>query len=126
MTGRISRALPPVIERSGFLIESLIDMLRRINRSFIAGLSLCLACSIPGFAQPNEGATRTSEQTRLQSEKALQLKPMTENKAEQVLDKVEKTGLLGGAPRGLYPWFGSILGGGGVSLGAGYRVQFAD
>jgi len=101
-------------------------MSRSINRSFIAGLSLWLAFSIPGFTQQNEDASRTREQTRLQSEKALTLKPMTENKAEQVLNWVEKTGLIGGTPRGLYPWFGSILGGGGVSIGAGYRVRFAD
>lgn len=101
-------------------------MLRPSKRSFIAVLSLPLAFSIAGFTQQGEDTSRSSEQTRLQSEKALRLKPMTENKAEEILSWVEKTGLIGGAPRGLYPWFGSILGGGGVSLGAGYSVPFSD
>src|SRR6478672_3230846 len=101
-------------------------MLRPSKRRFIAVLNLLLTFSIGGFTQQSEDTSRASEQTRLQSEKALKLKPMTENKAEEILREVEKTGLIGGVPRGLYPWFGSILGGGGVSLGAGYRVPFAD
>jgi outer membrane protein assembly factor BamA len=101
-------------------------MLRPSKGRLIAVLSLWLTFSIAGFTQQSEDTSRTSEQTRLQSEKVLHLKPMTENKAEEIVQWVEKTGLIGGAPRGLYPWFGSILGGGGVSLGAGYRVPFAD
>ncbi|HEY7096958.1 MAG TPA: BamA/TamA family outer membrane protein [Terriglobales bacterium] len=102
-------------------------MLRIIERCCVAGLGLCLSFSVSGFAQQDDDASRTGEQTRLQSEKAQKLKPMTENKAEEVLHKVERTGLVGGAaPGGLYPWFGSILGGGGVSVGVGYRVRFSD
>ena len=101
-------------------------MLQPNKGRFIAVLSFWLTFSIAGFTQQSEDTSRTSEQTRLQSEKVLNLKPMTENKAEEIVRWVEKTGLIGGAPRGLYPWFGSILGGGGVSLGAGYRVPFAD
>jgi hypothetical protein len=93
---------------------------------FMAGVLLCFAASVPARAQQADDASRAGEQARLQAEKAKKLKPLEGNRIEQALVRFGNFGLLGDVPRGFYPWFGSILGGGSISLGGGYQAHFAD
>ncbi len=92
----------------------------------VACAILCLTLSSPAIAQESDATSREEEQARLQAEKTKALTPLVGNRVEQFIVKIDNTGLLGNAPRGLYPWFGSVLGGGGVSVGGGYRYAFAD
>jgi hypothetical protein len=81
----------------------------------------------PARAQGGDDTSRAGEEARVQAEKAKALRPLAANKAEEILLRVEKSGLIGFAgPRGLYPWFGSVLGGGGVGVGGGYKFTFGD
>ena len=43
-----------------------------------------------------------------------------------MIDRLEHWGLIAGAPRGVYPWFGSVYPGGGFAAGAGVRKPFGD
>jgi hypothetical protein len=104
-------------------------MIRRVISlvaHFAAYVALCLALSSSAITQQQDETSREGEQTRLQAEKAKTLTPFVRNKAERAMKIAEDSGLLGTLPRGLYPWFGSVLGGGGVGVGGGYRFAFAD
>ncbi len=106
-------------------------MIRQLIRPWaahlVAGVILCLVSPIPASTQEADPTSRAEEQTQFQARKALSLQPLEGNRAEQILLRVEDSGLIGFAgPRGLYPWFGSVLGGGGVSVGGGYQFTFAD
>jgi hypothetical protein len=70
--------------------------------------------------------TRAEAVRKEQAEKKEKLAPPRPNAAERVINRLEEWGLLTGAPRGLYPWFGSVYPGGGFAAGAGVRVPFAD
>lgn len=87
---------------------------------------LCLALASPAITQEPDTTSREEEQVRLQAEKAKSLTPLVSNKAERTIITLEDIGLLGTPPRGPYPWVGSVFGGGGVSVGSGYRFAFAD
>lgn len=78
--------------------------------------------SIPAIAQQ----TRVEEITAQQAEKAKHLGPYKPNKAEGILLRVERWGLLSGMPVGFYPFIGSAFSGGGLALGPGYRRMFGD
>ena len=54
------------------------------------------------------------------------LAPPQPNAAERLIDRLEDWGLIAGAPRGVYPWFGSVYPGGGFAAGAGVRKPFGD
>jgi hypothetical protein len=99
---------------------------QRPGAIFAAAVILCLGLTGPARAQGADDTSREAEQARLQAEKARTLQPLTGNKAEQFIIRLEESGLIGTAARGLYPWFGSVLGGGGVGVGGGYRHPFAD
>lgn len=87
---------------------------------------LCLVLSSPAITQQTETTSRDGEQVRLQAEKANGLTSLVSNKAERTIITLEDIGLLGTPPRGPYPWVGSVFGGGGLSIGSGYRFAFAD
>jgi hypothetical protein len=104
-----------------------------LRRAFRAGLALAAGCAIvalmltaPAIGEESESSSREEEQAHLQAQKAKALTPLAGNKAERILDIIERTGMLGTVPRGFYPWVGSVLGGGGVGVGGGYRFGFAD
>ncbi len=61
-----------------------------------------------------------------QAAKQQQLQPPRPNGAERLIERLEEWGLIAGAPRGVYPWFGSVYPGGGFAAGAGVRVPFGD
>jgi hypothetical protein len=101
--------------------------IRPLAAHFVAAAILWLGFNSPARAQESTDSSRAGEQAQLQAEKAKSLQPLIGNRAEQILLRVEKSGLIGFAgPRGLYPWFGSVLGGGGVGVGGGYRFAFGD
>jgi Omp85 superfamily domain len=69
--------------------------------------------------------SRNEELTLKQQEKAKLLHKYVPNRAEGLVIKIQKWGLLGLAS-GVYPYFGSAFPGGGFALGAGYRHGVAD
>ena len=96
-------------------------MLRR-RTSLIASLlvSLLVAHAGPAAAQDSRAATIAAQQ----AEKAKAVAPYVPNKAERLLQMVERELLQN--PSGLYPLFGSVYSGGGFTLGAGYRQFYGD
>jgi len=103
------------------------QLFRSLGMLPAAALILGIGLISPAGAQEVDDTSRAGEQARLQAEKALVLKPLVKNRAEEILEKLEKSSLLGfEGPRGPYPWFGSVLGGGGLSVGGGYNLTFAD
>lgn len=96
-----------------------------LRASCAAVVIMCVAGSL-AMAQGASDTSRAAEEARLQAEKAKTLQPLTGNKAEQFVVRLERSGLLGNVPSGLYPWFGSVLGGGGMGLGGGYKFTFGD
>src|SRR5262245_38550140 len=61
-----------------------------------------------------------------QAQKQSILTPPRPNRAERIIERLEDWGLFAGAPRGLYPWVGSVYPGSGFTLGLGLRKTFAD
>lgn len=74
----------------------------------------------PIAAQPS----RVEERAKQQAEKARRLKPHAKNKGERAAEIAER--YLAGNPQGIYPWFGSVTGGGWLALGAGYQQRYTD
>lgn len=70
--------------------------------------------------------TRAEAIRQEQAEKVQHLEPPRRNAAERVIDRLEDWGLIAGAPRGVYPWVGSIYPGGGFGGGAGVRKALGD
>ena len=70
--------------------------------------------------------TRAEAIRQEQAEKQKALAPPQPNAAERLIDRLEDWGLIAGAPRGVYPWFGSVYSGGGFAAGAGVRKPFGD
>ena len=87
---------------------------------------LVIAASI-GAARPAMAQnTRADIIRQEQAERLQQLRPPQPNGAERFLDRLEDWGLITGAPRGFYPWFGSVFSGGGFAAGLGGRKPFGD
>ena len=59
-----------------------------------------------------------------QAEKAQHLAPYVPSRAEEIAAQVQQR--LLGDPSGFYPWFDSVYGGGGFTMGAGYRRFTGD
>jgi hypothetical protein len=87
-----------------------------------AVLSALIAAPAPATAQE----TRAEAIAEQQKEKQQVLEPPRLNRAERVIERLQDWGLVAGAPRGLYPWFGSVYSGGGFAAGAGVRQPFGD
>lgn len=73
----------------------------------------------PALAQ----TTRVETIAGQQAEKAKQLEPEGPSDAELVVRRVLRSPLLSGGG-GAYPWFGSVFGGSGMAVGAGYLKRF--
>jgi len=71
-------------------------------------------------------STRAEVIRQEQAEKQQQLEPPRLNAGERLINRLEEWGLIAGAPRGLYPWIGSVYSGGGLAAGAGVRTPFGD
>ena len=70
--------------------------------------------------------TRADVIRQEQAAKQQALEPPRPNGAERFIERLEHWGLITGAPRGVYPWFGSVYSGGGFAAGAGVRKPFGD
>lgn len=70
--------------------------------------------------------TRAEVIRQEQAEKQKSVEPPRPNGAERFIERLEDWGLIAGAPRGFYPWFGSVYSGGGFAAGAGVRKPFGD
>jgi len=88
----------------------------------IIAACVCLALTTAARAQES----RQDDHAHRQSEKAALVTPAEKNSAEKVFDRLEEWGLLTGAPKGFYPWGGSVYSGGGFALGAGFRRGYSD
>lgn len=78
-------------------------------------LFLALLLSPPAFAQSTRAETIADQQ----AEKAKRLGPEGPSEAELIVRRVLLSPLLSGGD-GVYPWFGSVFGGSGMAVGAGY------
>lgn len=97
--------------------------LRGIGAPVLA--AFVLAALLPSRAEAQQPASREADLTSQQAERAKALVPQGPNKAEKLLTRIEPV-VLATEPTGFYPWFGSVLGGGWLAAGAGYRLPFAD
>ena len=87
------------------------------------GLAVCvLAVCATGVAAQD---TRTALIASQQAAKAKAMAPAPLSKAELVTDWIQQR-ILTERPHGIIPYFDSVYGGGGLTLGAGYRQAFAD
>lgn len=89
-------------------------------RTIVAVALLATLPTAPAFGQD----TRAEAIAAQQAAKAQRTRPYEPNAAERALDFAERT--LLGAPQGAYPWVGSVLSGGGLAAGPGYRHPFGD
>jgi hypothetical protein len=85
-----------------------------------AVLFLSMVMSIPLVGQ----TSRTEAIAQQQTEKAAASAAYVPSKAERIFLAVKRE--LIDTPSGLYPLIGSIYGGGGLALGAGYREYYGD
>jgi hypothetical protein len=74
----------------------------------------------PGAALAQDSRVEAIEEA--QAEKAKDLHPYRPNAAERLIARLEN-GFFA-PPVGPYPWFGSVLSGGGLAIGPGYRQPF--
>lgn len=81
---------------------------------------LFVTWAVPAAAQD----TREAVTAEAQAEKAANPPPVTQTKPEEVADRI--AGFLTPKPRGAFPYFGSVYGGGGFTLGAGYGMAVGD
>ncbi len=83
----------------------------------------CLALVVAPASHAQE--TRAGLIAARQAAKAAAMAPPVLSKSELVTDWIQQR-LLTERPRGVIPYFDSVYGGGGFTLGAGYRQAFAD
>lgn len=84
-----------------------------------AFLLISLMLGSPALAQ----TTRVETIADQQAEKAKRLEPERPSEAELIVRRVLRSPLLSGGG-GAYPWFGSVFGGSGMAVGAGYLKRF--
>jgi hypothetical protein len=77
-----------------------------------------------GAAAAQEADSRTAAVAAEQTAKAGALTPYAPGRAERLV--IDSRRLLLESPSGFYPLFGSVYGGGGLTLGAGYRQFYGD
>lgn len=90
-----------------------------------AALLLALAVAAAGPAVAQTADSREAEILAQQAAKAAKLTPAGPNPVERFVERLEPV-LLATAPSGFYPWFGSVMGGGWLAFGAGYRTVLGD
>ncbi len=74
---------------------------------------------------PPRRSTRVDAIAEEQAEKAKAVGPEGPSDAERIIRRILLSPLLSGG-EGLYPWFGSVFGGTGMGLGAGYLKRFEN
>ncbi|MEO7271705.1 MAG: hypothetical protein ABI211_06825 [Vicinamibacterales bacterium] len=96
--------------------------MRFLSGGVTAALAMVLLIGPAAVVSAQE--SREAAIATAQAEKAKTLTPYVPSKAETRVKKLE--GVLFSAPRGLYPYFGSVYSGGGLALGAGFRQYYGD
>jgi hypothetical protein len=86
----------------------------------VLAVAVALLCPCTAWAQ--DSRVETIEQA--QAKKAGELHPYVPNAAERLIARLEN-GFFA-PPVGPYPWFGSVLSGGGLAIGPGYRKPFGE
>jgi hypothetical protein len=89
-----------------------------------APAALALALLVGQAAAVSAQDSREAEIAAAQAEKAKTLEPYQVSTAERWVKQLEHT--LISQPDGIYPYFGSVYGGGGFTLGAGFRRYYGD
>lgn len=97
---------------------------RRTRPAVLAVAATALLLAPLDYAAAQE--TRAEAIRQAQADKQQELEPPRPNTAERFIERLEHWGLIAGAPRGVYPWFGSVYSGGGFAAGAGVRKPFGD
>jgi hypothetical protein len=97
------------------------DTRDRLRLRGCALLAAALLAVSAGAAMAQE--TRTEEITKQQEEKAKAAAPYKPRAYERILNQLEANYVS--PPSGIFPYFGSVYPGGGLTLGAGYRRFFA-
>jgi hypothetical protein len=87
----------------------------------IFALIALLSVASPSTAQ----TTRVEAVAEEQAEKAKTVGPEGPSDAERIIRRILLSPLLSGG-EGLYPWFGSVFGGSGMGVGAGYLKRFEN
>jgi len=88
-------------------------------------VTIVFAIAVIGISSPAVGQqTREAQIAAEQAEKAKDLRPYERTTAEQVFIRLTRG--FTETPSGFYPAFGSVYGGGGFTLGAGYRRFYGD
>jgi outer membrane protein assembly factor BamA len=88
----------------------------------LAAAATFLAAPQHAFAQNSRAEVIRQEQANRQRA----VTPPRPNRAERVVESLERWGLITGTPRGLYPWVGSVYPGGGLAAGPALRASFGD
>ena len=83
-------------------------------------LAMSAGASLPAAAQE----TRAETIARAQAEKASKLAPYEPGAAERIAAAMKRQFV--DTPSGFYPYFDSVYGGGGFTLGAGHRTFYGD
>ena len=79
---------------------------------------VCAALLSSSMSPTAAQETRAEDIRQQQVEKRETVAPQGPNPAARVIDRLEDWGFFAGAPRGPYPWFGSVYPGGGFAGGA--------
>ena len=94
------------------------------RETVLACVVLLLVLSRVSLAQEGAEESRAGTITVQQEQKLKASHPPLPDRAEALLQRVEKIWLED--PSGFYPYFASVYHGGGLTLGAGYRRYFGD
>jgi hypothetical protein len=102
---------------------------RKTRRLIVSRFVIAMLAFGATFAGPDAASAQDTRADVIREEQAArqqQLRPPESNGVERLLDRLEDWGLITGAPRGFYPWFGSVYPGGGFAAGLGGRKAFGD
>jgi outer membrane translocation and assembly module TamA len=94
-----------------------------VSGNFVGRLLLTITIAIVGALPAAAQSTRVEAIAEEQKKKAGQLGVEGPGEAEMVIRRILLSPLLTGGD-GIYPWFGSVFGGTGAGIGAGYLKRF--
>ena len=97
-------------------------MKARVTAALMFGLT-SIVLGVPAVTAQETRADLIRQQ---QADRQQQVQPPEPTTFERVVTGLERTGFITGAPRGAYPWFGSVYSGGGFAAGGGFRKPFGD
>ena len=112
------------------LIDHVEDHMPAVRRSPVRPVRAALLAAATMFLIPAGQAmaqeTRAEIIRQEQADKLRMVAPPEKNRAEKIVDRLEKWGWLTTEPRGFYPVVDSVYPGGGFAAGLGARTPFGD